>query len=120
MNEHTQIDNSAKQIDVYNKVNMQDVSGADTLSQLSEQINSVLQESASNDKVTTYTQSLKSEVDVRKNEMRIIVVRKGDTLGKIAKRAYGNVMDYKKIHKANPELTRPDRIYIGQKLRIPN
>ena len=57
----------------------------------------------------------------RKNEMRIIVVRRGDTLGKIAKRAYGNVMEYRKIYKANPDiLKRPDRIYVGQKLRIPN
>jgi len=48
------------------------------------------------------------------------VVKKGDTLGKIAKRAYGNAMAYKKIYQANPEVTRPDRIYIGQKLRIPN
>jgi len=120
MNEHTKIDNSAKQIDVYNKVNVQNTSGIDTLSQLSDKINSVMQESISNDKVTNYTESLKSEVNVRKNEMRIIVVRQGDTLGKIAKRAYGNVMDYKRIYRANPELTRPDRIYIGQKLRIPN
>ena len=120
MNEHTKIDNSAKQIDVYNKVNVQNTSGIDTLSQLSDKINSVMQESISNDKVTNYTKSLKSEVNVRKNEMRIIVVRQGDTLGKIAKRAYGNVMEYKRIYRANPELIRPDRIYIGQKLRIPN
>jgi nucleoid-associated protein YgaU len=118
--ENTQIDNTKKQVDVYNKVNVQNVSGADTLSQLSDQINSVMQEGIDNDKVANYTNSLKSEVNVRTNEMRIIVVRKGDTLGKIAKRAYGNVMDYKKIYSANPEVTRPDRIYIGQKLRIPN
>jgi nucleoid-associated protein YgaU len=52
--------------------------------------------------------------------MRYVIVKKGDTLGKIAKRVYGNVMDYKKIYEANPDiLRRPDRIYIGQKLRVP-
>ena len=120
MNQNTQINNSQEQVDVYNKVNVQNVSGEDTLSQLSAQINSVMAEEVNKDKAESYTNSLRSEVDVRKNEMRIIVVRQGDTLGKIAKRAYGNVMDFQKIYRANPELTRPDRIYIGQKLRIPN
>ncbi len=120
MSEHKEINNSEKQVDVYNKVNVQNILGADTLSQLSNQINSVMSERVDKDKVANYTNSLKNEVDVRTNEMRIIVVRKGDTLGKIAKRAYGNVMDFQKIYKANPALTRPDRIYIGQKLRIPN
>jgi nucleoid-associated protein YgaU len=120
ISEHKEIENTKKQVDVYNKVNVQDVSGLDTLSKLSKEINLVMKENISNDSTANYTKSLKSEVDIRKNEMRIIVVRKGDTLGTIAKRAYGNAMEYKKIYKANPELTRPDRIYIGQKLRIPN
>ena len=120
LNKDTQIDNSKKQVDVYNKVNVQSVTGNDTLSQLSNEINNVISEGISENKAKTYTESLKSEVNVRQNEMRIIVVKKGDTLGKLAHRAYGNVMDYKRIYRANPELTRPDRIYIGQKLRIPN
>ncbi|CAA6820189.1 MAG: Unknown protein [uncultured Sulfurovum sp.] len=120
INENTQVNDTQKQVDVYNKINVQNVSGTDTLSQLSDEINAVIDEGVAKDKVANYTNSLKSEVDVRKNEMRIIVVAKGDTLGQIAKRAYGNVMDYKKIYQANPELTRPDRIYVGQKLRIPN
>ena len=120
ISEKTKIDNNEKQIDVYNKVNVENTSGEDTLSQLSKQISAVIAEGVKKDKAVNYTQSLKSEVSVRTNEMRIIVVKKGDTLGKIAKRAYGNVMDFKKIYQANPELTRPDRIYIGQKLRIPN
>jgi len=120
ISEDTKIDNSKKQIDVYNKVSVQGTSDSDTLSELSKQISSVIAEGVNKDKTATYTKSLKSEVTVRTNEMRIIVVKKGDTLGKIAKRAYGNVMEFKKIYQANPELTRPDRIYIGQKLRIPN
>jgi len=120
ISEDTKIDNSKKQIDVYNKVSVQEISASDTLSQLSQQISSVIAEDSNKEKTTTYAKSLKSEVTVRTNEMRIIVVKKGDTLGKIAKRAYGNAMEFKKIYQANPEVTRPDRIYIGQKLRIPN
>jgi nucleoid-associated protein YgaU len=48
-------------------------------------------------------------------------VVKGDTLGKIAKKYYGNAMRYPEIFEANkPMLTDPDRIYPGQSLRIPN
>ena len=120
IDENIKIDTSKKQIDVYNKVNVQDAVGEDTLSQLSNEINSVISEDLTEEKTTSYTTDITKEVATRQNEMRIIVVNKGDTLGKIAQRAYGNMRDYKKIYGANPELTRPDRIYIGQKLRIPN
>ena len=47
-------------------------------------------------------------------------VMRGDTLGKIAKKMYGNAMKYPVIFEANrPMLTHPDRIYPGQVLRIP-
>jgi len=113
-------DNSKKQIDVYNKVNVQNSVGDDALSQLSDEINSVINEGVDKNRAASYTANITKEVATRKNEMRIIVVKKGDTLGRIAQRAYGNMRDYKKIYRANPEVTRPDRIYIGQKLRIPN
>lgn len=120
----TEIKSDNKQIDTYNKVTLQSESGKDELSRLSDQISSVMKDdsetSSSTAAASTYTKSIKKEVATRSNEMRIIVVKKGDTLGKIAQRAYGNVMDYKKIYKANPDiLNRPDRIYVGQKLRIP-
>jgi len=120
MSENTKIDNSQQQVDVYNKVNIQNSTETDSLSQLSDEIEALTREEVKQDKVSNYTNALKDEINVRQNEMRIIVVQKGDTLGKIAQRAYGNVMDYKKIYRANPEVTRADRIYIGQKLRIPN
>lgn len=120
ISENAKIDNTKKQIDVYNKVNVQNIRGEDELSQLSRQITDVTKEKVVKDEAETYTTALHSETGVRANAMRIIVVKKGDTLGKLAKRAYGNVMLYKKIYEANPEITRPDRIYIGQKLRIPN
>jgi len=107
----------------YNKVVLDEKTGksSDELSKLSEEISSVIgtEESVSKDN-TSYTKEITKEVEVREKEMRYITVRKGDTLGKIAQRVYGNVMDYKKIYEANPDiLRRPDRIYIGQKLRIP-
>ncbi|MDO5687461.1 MAG: peptidoglycan-binding protein LysM [Neisseria sp.] len=47
-------------------------------------------------------------------------VQKGDTLSAIAKKYYGNANQYMKIFEANkPMLSDPDKIYPGQKLRIP-
>ena len=47
-------------------------------------------------------------------------VQKGDTLSAIAKKHYGNANAYMKIFEANkPMLSHPDKIYPGQKLRIP-
>lgn len=44
----------------------------------------------------------------------------GDTLGKIAERYYGKASDYMRIFEANREIIEdPDRIYPGQKIRIP-
>src|SRR5687767_11095 len=48
------------------------------------------------------------------------VVVKGDTLSKIAQRAYGDGNKWRKIFEANKELIKdPDLIYPGQSLRIP-
>lgn len=47
-------------------------------------------------------------------------VKSGDTLGKIAQEQYGAANKYNVIFEANqPMLTDPDKIYPGQKLRIP-
>ncbi|MDO4705366.1 MAG: peptidoglycan-binding protein LysM [Comamonadaceae bacterium] len=47
-------------------------------------------------------------------------VVKGDTLSHIAKKYYGDANKYPVIFEANkPMLTHPDKIYPGQKLRIP-
>lgn len=48
------------------------------------------------------------------------VVVKGDTLGKIAERYYGDPSLYRKIFEANRDLIEnPDRIQVGWKLKIP-
>jgi nucleoid-associated protein YgaU len=47
-------------------------------------------------------------------------VKKGDTLWKIAKEVYGDGSLFPEIFKANQDtLTDPDKIKVGQKLRIP-
>ena len=48
-------------------------------------------------------------------------VKKGETLGKIAKHYYGNAMKYTAIFKANTNILKnPDVIHPGQELVIPN
>ena len=48
------------------------------------------------------------------------VIERGDTLSGIAKRFYGNAMKYPQIFEANREVIEdPDKIYPGQKIRIP-
>ncbi len=48
-------------------------------------------------------------------------IASGDTLSKIAKRVYGNAGDYVRIFEANREVIKdPDKIYVGQKIRIPS
>jgi len=48
------------------------------------------------------------------------IIKSGDTLSKIAKQYYGNANDYPKIFEANREVIKdPDKIFPGQKIRIP-
>jgi nucleoid-associated protein YgaU len=52
---------------------------------------------------------------------RVYEVVSGDTLSKIAKRFYGDPAQYMKIFEANrDQLKDPDRIQIGQKLKVPD
>lgn len=48
-------------------------------------------------------------------------VQSGESLSKIAKKYYGDPMKYMTIFEANqPMLSDPDKIFVGQQLRIPN
>jgi nucleoid-associated protein YgaU len=48
------------------------------------------------------------------------VVAAGDTLGKIAQKYYGDASLYKQIFDANRDVLKdPNKIFPGQKLRIP-
>ena len=51
---------------------------------------------------------------------RIYEVVSGDSLSRIAKREYGNANDWRRIYEANRDVLKdPDKIYPGQKLKIP-
>lgn len=68
-----------------------------------------------------YERALNQESIVRSNAVRSIVVKKGETLWSIAKRAYGDGKYYKKILAANPQIRRNKtvRLVIGQIIRVP-
>ena len=51
---------------------------------------------------------------------RIYEVVSGDTLSKIARKFYGDAAQYAKIFEANQDqLKDPDKIQVGQKLKVP-
>lgn len=53
-------------------------------------------------------------------KVEFYVIQSGDTLSKLAKKYYGDAMKYPKIFEANREVIEdPDKIYVGQKIRIP-
>jgi nucleoid-associated protein YgaU len=59
-------------------------------------------------------------VEQSEPEATYYTVQRGDTLSKIAREHYGNASKYPVIFEANqPMLKDPDKIYPGQKLRIP-
>lgn len=59
-------------------------------------------------------------VDKSAPEAQYYTVVSGDTLSKVSKQFYGDANQYNKIFEANkPMLKDPDKIYPGQKLRIP-
>jgi len=113
-------DNENKDLDKLSKeiTKLLNMSGANSSKKESNTVNK--QQESQSKTTTNYQNSIKKEISVRTNEMRIIIVKPGDTLNKIAKRAYGDGNSYQKIFDANPEISRADKIYVGQKLRIPN
>lgn len=94
-----------------------DDSHVDLSTELDDALGMVMQ---SNEPSSNYTRMISREIDVRSNEMRVIVVQRGDTLSKIAYRAYGDYDAYPRIFAANPEVIHnPNQIFVGQRLRIP-
>lgn len=76
------------------------------------------------DKVKTFSE-WKNEVsaDIRVDNKEIYgsyEVKSGDSLSKIAKEFYGDVMRYKEIFELNTDiLSNPDLIKVGQNLKMP-
>ncbi len=53
-------------------------------------------------------------------EIEYYEIAPGDTLSAISKKFYNNANEYMKIFEANREVIKdPDKIYVGQKIRIP-
>ncbi len=119
-----QKDISSENINHYNKIVInnaeKDRDINDTLSSLFINLNNTKNNNSLNKDNLDYLKEIKKEIKIRSNEMRIIIVKKGDSLSKIAKRAYGDYDSYIKIFEANPEIIKnPNQIYVGEKLRIP-
>lgn len=56
----------------------------------------------------------------QEGSVEFYVIQRGDTLSGLAKKYYGNAMDYPRIFEANREVIKDaDKIYVGQKIRIP-
>ena len=114
---------NAKKVDTFNKVIVEQKSSSnDELSQLSAEIDTILQSEdvKKEEKNLKFKKALDREANLRAKELRFIVVKRGDTLSSIAYRAYGRASAYMKIYKANPDLVKnPNRIYVGMKLRVP-
>lgn len=115
--------NDDKNVNNYNKVLVKkSTSPYDRVDELSLEIGKIVKEmeEKKSARKSAYTKSITKEVSTRKNAMRIIIVKKGDTLSQIAKRAYGSALAYDKLYSANPDLAKnPNHIFVGQRLRIP-
>jgi len=117
------VNKNLKEVDHYNKVVLTKNSASEVQNSSLVELNKNLQNIINEDqhRHSNYTKEITKEVIYRKNEMRIIIVQKGDTLSKIAKKAYGDYSNYKKIFAANPEIIQnPNQIFVGQRLRIPS
>jgi len=119
----TKVNASGKKVDTFNKVIIKKQDNSDDeLAKLSSEIDTILQseEVTQKEKNLKYGKELKQEISRREQELRFIVVKKGDTLSSLAYKAYGRASAYVKIYKANPDLVKnPNRIYVGMKLRVP-
>lgn len=51
-------------------------------------------------------------------QLEEIKVKKGDTLSKIGKARYGSIYTWKEISALNPDLPNPDKIEVGQVIRV--
>lgn len=66
------------------------------------------------------TGSVQSTAPISEPGHAIYIVKKGDTLSKIAKEHYGKSSKYHAIFEANKDILKdPDHIYPGQELKLP-
>jgi len=130
-NQPAKVQSSEETVDHFNKVDVSSKKAPPVEAKLTlaQQIEKALadEDNASNTTTNTseethtdaYLATLETASKERKNEMRTIKVKRGDTLWVIARRAYGSGFQYPRIYKANPHLTSPDKIEVGDVLRVP-
>ena len=107
---------------VYNAVviDKKEVKSTSDLARLYASINKISRKKKKKILNSAYTKKIRKEIIIRRNSMRTIRVRKGDTLSSIALRAYGKSSKYNKIFEANPDLlSNPNNLRVGQVLRVP-
>jgi len=84
---------------------------------LSSAIDSVVNDSSLEDN-SPYTQALAREIN--RDQERVVVIKKGDTLASLSEQYYGDSMAYSKILKANKSLSQTSyTIFVGQELILP-
>jgi len=115
---------SLSEVNHYNKIilssNNLNAQSSSELEKLRVAMNQLIDEPVIDKVDPEYTSNIQKEIAFRSNEMRVIVVKQGDTLSRIAKKAYGDYDAYPKLYKANPEIIQnPNQIFVGQRLRIP-
>jgi nucleoid-associated protein YgaU len=71
---------------------------------------------------TGWENEIQADLKVEKTDLYgVYTVKSGDTLSKIAKYVYSDANKYPKIFEANKDqLSNPDLIKVGQKLKLPN
>ncbi|MGM9321568.1 BON domain-containing protein [Deinococcus aquaticus] len=84
---------------------------------LAREVQGVASVDASGLRVAAGAKELVKEKDTSTGDT-VYTVKSGDTLGAIAQKYYGNAAEYKKIAHYN-NISNPDLIQVGQKIRIP-
>ena len=73
-----------------------------------------------NPKADDITADFPVDTSMQTNKPKLYKVKSGDTLSKISKEFYGSANEYMRIFDANrDQLTDPDKIQVGQELKIP-
>ncbi len=101
--------------DYYNKVSLESIKQ----NNLQSQINQFIDNNGTKENI--YFETLKVESFIRENEVRSIVLKRGESIWMLAKRAYGTGFSYHKIMKANPHITEKSAKYLkpGTIIRVP-
>jgi len=101
-------------------INQKEIKSVNDLARLYASINKISRKQKKKILKSAYAKKITKEIIIRKNAMRTIKVRPGDTLSSIAQRAYGKSSMYNKIFEANPDLlSDPNRLKVGMILRVP-